>query len=82
MGSATALLKPGQLATPAAFKSLGVAAIQAGVASVTRGLDRLIEKHGEPIGVPRAWFAGAQHRLAAMLVELVREEVGPGRVTR
>jgi TetR/AcrR family transcriptional repressor of lmrAB and yxaGH operons len=48
---------------PGGKTELALAAIQAGVASVTRGLDRLIEEHGEPIGVLRAWFAGAQHRL-------------------
>jgi hypothetical protein len=55
---------------PGGKTELVVAAIQAGVASVTRGLDRLIEEHGEPIGVLRAWFAGAQHRLEKSGFEL------------
>ncbi len=48
---------------PGGKTELAVAAIQAGVASVTRGLDRLLAEHGEPVGALRAWFAGAQHRL-------------------
>ncbi len=48
---------------PGGKTELAVAAIQAGVASVTRGLDRLLAEYGEPVGVLRAWFAGAQHRL-------------------
>ncbi len=48
---------------PGGKTELAVAAIRAGVASVTRGLDRLLAEHGEPVGVLRAWFEGAQQRL-------------------
>jgi TetR/AcrR family transcriptional repressor of lmrAB and yxaGH operons len=55
---------------PGGKTELAVAAIQAGVASVTRGLERLLVEYGEPVGVLRAWFAGAQRRLEKSGFEL------------
>jgi TetR/AcrR family transcriptional repressor of lmrAB and yxaGH operons len=48
---------------PGGKAELAVVAIQAGVASLTRGLDRLRTEHDEPVAVLRAWFASAQQRL-------------------
>jgi TetR/AcrR family transcriptional repressor of lmrAB and yxaGH operons len=48
---------------PGGKTELAVAAIQAAVGSLTRGLARLHVEHGEPAAVLRAWFAHSQRRL-------------------